>query len=62
VGEEGKESTKETTDEGIDRNGRVGIETVAVNQVGHALPEGNHGSDANERCGNDRGNPGDAWI
>ena len=56
-----EEGAEEGAYEGIDGDGGIGVEAVAVDQVGHALPERYHAADADEGGREDGGDPGDGW-
>ena len=57
-----KESARERADEGIDRDGAVGIEAIAVDEVAHSLPERHHATKSEKGDGEHLRYPRDVWI
>ena len=47
--EKWEECSKQRPDEGVHRDGAVGIEAIAVDQIAHALPKRYHTTKTNER-------------
>lgn len=60
MGEKGEEGAEEAADKGIDGNRGVGVESVAVDEIRHALPEGYHAANANKSRGKNGWDPTDA--
>lgn len=57
-----KSGCGDRSDEGIDGDGTVGVEAVAIDDVAHALPEGDEAAHADECCGDDLRDPSHVWI
>jgi hypothetical protein len=54
--------TKKRPNKSVDRNGAVGIESVAVDKVTHTLPKRNHTSQADEGSRKNLWYPCNVWV